>query len=400
MGLFTSKWKHTNPDKRLEWIKSANSDNQKDKEIFVQLALNDSDEIVRKTSIQKLNDQNILAKIAQGETLSHIRETALKKITDEEILSSFAKHDKSYNIRQLAYKLLGKSQCDESLLDIALNDSESTVREKAVKNINNQKYLANIATNEKEEYSYIRSIAIEKLSKLSDFETLNFIAKNDKNSHLRESAVKKITDQNVLEEIVKNDNHELVRKAALKKIADQRIAIDIFKNDCNKDIKLLAIEKISDKNVLEAFLLAENDIDIQKELVYYLTKLNWEPDLKNHKYTVDFFIKIESFSFCKKFGLNAFDKLVVLLDNDKFTYDPILLNAIAVTGSEKAFKRLSEIYDYATTLFINYVAGYSDNDDVQNGSAERLKKDRQKFVLEAIEQIDSEEAKKFVNEKK
>lgn len=62
-------------------------------------------------------------------------------------------------------------------------------------------------------------------------EKLIKIAKSNKSSSTRTTAVNKLSDQNLLAEIAKNDTSEFVRIAAVAKITDQSILIVIAKND-------------------------------------------------------------------------------------------------------------------------------------------------------------------------
>ena len=77
MGLFTPKWQHEDPQKRLEWIEKANPEKHKHQEILIE--------------------------IAKKEKVLEIQFEAVKKLTNPEILADIAKNDDKYSIRKFAY---------------------------------------------------------------------------------------------------------------------------------------------------------------------------------------------------------------------------------------------------------------------------------------------------------
>ena len=128
--------------------------------------------------------------------------------------------------------------------------SDWKIRLEAVKKIDNQKILLDIAKNDPE--SEVRKEAINKIEiqNIDDDSVLVDIAKNDSNGFVRRRAVEKIADESVLVDIAKNDSDEFVRRNAVEKIADESVLVDIAKNESDSYVYNKAIEKISDESVL------------------------------------------------------------------------------------------------------------------------------------------------------
>lgn len=64
------------------------------------------------------------------------------------------------------------------------------------------------------------------------------------NPSVRREAVKELDDQNILIEIAKNDDTGYVREEAVKKINDESVLVNIVKNDSIIEVRLEALKKL------------------------------------------------------------------------------------------------------------------------------------------------------------
>lgn len=76
---------------------------------------------------------------------------------------------------------------------------------------------------------------------------------------VREKAVKEITDEKKLIEIAKNDNSFTVIKTAVNKISDEEVLKDLAKKGNKSILRETAIEKISDEEFLNMIAEDENE---------------------------------------------------------------------------------------------------------------------------------------------
>jgi hypothetical protein len=90
---------------------------------------------------------------------------------------------------------------------------------------------------------------IKAVNKTQKQEKLFGIVLEDKDWRVRQAAVYKITDQNILYKVVLNDDNYEVGIAAMNKITDQNILNMVVLEDVNFQLKLLAIKRITDQNV-------------------------------------------------------------------------------------------------------------------------------------------------------
>ena len=198
------------------------------------LAKNDFYADIRKLAIEKINDNSLLYEIALSDSKKTVKRKAIIQMDDEDLLIKLRKEieeDYSYlspiireRIRDIHMEM-AKSSTDESvLIDLALNDPDSYVRDYAVENphLNNQ-------------------------------DVLEHLIFNDSNKMVRRQAVSKIKDDKVLIEVAQNDSDSWVRHSAVYNLdsSNQDIFIDIFYNDEDNDVKNVALLKIEDQNILK-----------------------------------------------------------------------------------------------------------------------------------------------------
>jgi hypothetical protein len=162
--------------------------------------------------LEKIDDPSVLAKLAKSAKCVDIRLQAVKKINDQYVLADIARNDKDYK--------------------------DYDVRISATRRMNDQILLAEIARNNEE--GLIRLAAVQALK---DHIALAQVAKNDESMVIRMEAVKKIKDQTVLADIARADNHKDVRKAAVEKLKDQELLVQIARDDEDEDVRDAAKER-------------------------------------------------------------------------------------------------------------------------------------------------------------
>ena len=124
----------------------------------------------------------------------------------------------------ISNRAIKKINNQDILADIAYNDSHKTARISAISGVENESVLLSIRENDSdkaiieavnERLAYFR---LKYVANINDEVVLADYAKNDENQQVREEATKRITDQSILEYIAANDNSKYVRWAAVCKL--------------------------------------------------------------------------------------------------------------------------------------------------------------------------------------
>jgi hypothetical protein len=145
----------------------------------------------------------------------------------------------------LAFKILGKENSQEAIIDVAKNAEDSNIRRDALKLVTDQSIIADFAKNDSD--WNVRKAAVEKLT---DQSVLNDIARNDENKFVRKVAVSNLTDQNLLNDITKNDEDFEVRQLAYAIIGKENsheALLDVAKNGSNYFHRKSALIKLLEK---------------------------------------------------------------------------------------------------------------------------------------------------------
>lgn len=102
------------------------------------------------------------------------------------------------------------------------------------------------------------------VKKINDQKILIELARNDPHDEVRRAAIGKIKSESVLVDIAKNDNDWLIRKYATDRITNQGVLIDIAKNDEDGGVRSAAIKKIKDENLVEKLLRSDSSREVQQ----------------------------------------------------------------------------------------------------------------------------------------
>lgn len=99
--LFRPKWKHSDPDTRLEAARAMT-----DQTLLRQMAATDRDWFVRHRVFDIIREQDpgdsVFAFLAKNSSDEEIRRKAVKKLRDETVLEDVAKNDKYQYVRDAA----------------------------------------------------------------------------------------------------------------------------------------------------------------------------------------------------------------------------------------------------------------------------------------------------------
>ncbi|MBQ6218599.1 MAG: HEAT repeat domain-containing protein [Methanosphaera sp.] len=214
---------------------------------------------VREYARIKLNSKTKDGKINNDE-LDKIEERKYYKTLLETAKTDFSETRRVNAVNQIINrKILPDSEKDSILLDIFINSEYKDTKKIAIKNIKNEDTINNFAKNTN--YSWMDRKEVIEI--IDDESTLIYIAKNDSDFSVRQSAIKKIHDESILIDIVKNDSKGSVRCEAVENINDESVLINIAKNDSSSSVRKAAVEKINNESVLidTIFDVTENDGD-------------------------------------------------------------------------------------------------------------------------------------------
>ena len=166
---------------------------------------------------------------------SKVRLEAVKELNDDDILVDIAKNDSDTDVRKTAISRISDEQF---LFDIAKNDKDPEIREIAFQNITDQSLLADIAKNDSE-----WSLRFWAVVNINDVSILLDIANNDSVRLVRCKAIENIKDVSILSDIAMNGTDTDNRRCAIKNISNEAILVKIIKNTSNSEVWKEAIKK-------------------------------------------------------------------------------------------------------------------------------------------------------------
>lgn len=256
MGLFDRfkpKWKHSDPNVRMEAIKELGYDF----ETYSEIIKNDDDPKVIIKAIERCHEFYN----PEYRDNQKLYNNLIEDINDESILLDIV-YSRCYKEWEYIPCLAVKKINNESILLDIVNDNklDTHIRRAATNKISNESLLVNIA---KSDYDwYVRDGAI---NKIDDESVLADIVKNDKDETVRKHTIKKINNKEILLNIAINDDDEYVRKAAINKIDDESFLLDIFKKDSNWTVRKTIISKLKESDLFSEISNAQNYMDLCDE---------------------------------------------------------------------------------------------------------------------------------------
>ena len=187
-AFFKPKWLHNDPQVRLHALQALDASRPENREVLQAAATSDSDTLVRRAAIKRINDLDILWRIAQNELDAESRSTAqqrfvallagvesgapplgallqhLAAVTDQKIIDEIARRGVEIELRLAALQRVER----EALLgDIALNDKDAGLRVAAVERIMQKSTLERVAKNARTKDKRVSGVARGKLEKLA-----------------------------------------------------------------------------------------------------------------------------------------------------------------------------------------------------------------------------------------
>ncbi len=167
----------------------------------------------------------------------------VEKISNQRVLANIAQNAKDEQIRKVIIEQITDQKI---LLKLALNTEYENVRKASLEKITDQT-LVDAAKNHRNYWT--RKMAIENLNADKWENLFIYLAKNDEDEFIRIKAIEKLNSdkwQDVLIDIAKNDELHGVRSAAVGKITDFRVLYDIARNDEHGFVKKDARRRIDE----------------------------------------------------------------------------------------------------------------------------------------------------------
>lgn len=160
LDLFRPKWKHSDPNVRLEAIKDLSSED--DLPRLMQVARHDRDVRVRRIAVKKIDDPDLLIEVAQAEPDEDLRRDAVDKAA-ELMLSAVLQADGAGEAAAAIAKLKsGDATRDERLLcDVVCRARLSEARHMAFERLHEPRSYADVARRCPD--AALRTTAIDKL---------------------------------------------------------------------------------------------------------------------------------------------------------------------------------------------------------------------------------------------
>lgn len=187
-AFFKPKWRHNNPQVRLRALQTLDASRPENREVLQDAATSDSDALVRRAAIKRINDLDVLWRIAQNDSDAESRTTAqqrfvallagidpgapplgvllqhLAAVTDRKVIDEIARRGVEVELRLAALQRVER----EALLgDIALNDKDAGLRAAAVERIVQKSTLERVAKNARTKDKRVGGVARGKLEKLA-----------------------------------------------------------------------------------------------------------------------------------------------------------------------------------------------------------------------------------------
>ena len=221
-----------------------------DDDILKDIAMNDSNYLLRRAAVERIDDADLLADVAMNDSNYLLRRAAVERIWDEDVLADVAMNDSDESVRRAAVERIW----DEDILaDIAINNSIEEIRRIAA---------GKIGKNDIPDENTDNDSKSEEISDV-DNNALADIAMNGSDFNARLQAVENITDEDVLLDIAINCNHDYVAEQAAFNITDEDVLIDLARGKCGIPVRCVAAQKINDKNVLAEIALSDPDYEVR-----------------------------------------------------------------------------------------------------------------------------------------
>ena len=158
-------------------------------------------------SCDRVTAQDLLAKVAREAVSEGVRDAAKKRVVEPVLIESIGAWIDS---------ALTAKVTDQALLaQIVKGAKDADVRTTAIGLLNDQEFLARLATSSAGSDDEIRAAAV---ARLNDQVLLGKLAIEDKNHAVRTAAIEKLEDQDLLAKIAVEEPDEDIREAAARRV--------------------------------------------------------------------------------------------------------------------------------------------------------------------------------------
>ena len=235
MGLFNRFKKDDKKEKKPKKDKKVIPDDleiDQDQLILKEIATNSKDRFERASAADQITDQYVALDMSKNIKDRAIRLIAINKVKDEDLLRDAAENSQYYDVRSFAWERLGEN--NKSIAEIVINTKKNP-------NVD------------------------EIFNKITDENTLKWIAKDAQDKRYRNASVEKINDSKVLYELVFEAKDSSIRKVCVDK--DSFVSEDMLQKvaieDKDESVKMAAVRKIKNEDNLVDIALNEDNAKIR-----------------------------------------------------------------------------------------------------------------------------------------
>ena len=216
LDLFRPKWKHSDPNIRLEAIKDLSADD--DLPRLVQVARHDRDVRIRRIAIKKIDDPDLLLEVAQAEPDEDLRRDAIEKAAERMLSVALQADGAAEAADAIARIKTGDAARDErTLTEIVCRARLSEARHLAFERLREPRSFAEVVRRGSD--SDLRSSAIDKLrdeEQLADLLMANLTKELPKELSLR--ALDRVKSRDLLAELAQKGRSKALRTLAREKL--------------------------------------------------------------------------------------------------------------------------------------------------------------------------------------
>ena len=281
--------------------------------------------------------------------------------------------------KEAKFESIEKSNNQEEIVDIAINDLDWQVRRVAVEHIDDENILKDIVNCE-----LTSAVAIKAMEKINDVEFLSDTCLNHPDAFLRLACINRISDESLLlkenlssllEKMLFNDSNSVVLKSICENpnLNNQEILIDAVNNFEDIDIQRILLRKITDEKILADFALNNENPFIRREAIQNpsLTDLNTiSKIIENDEDELNRLIAIYKISnkeslFELVFNESLHHRLPQIVQNTNFISDDYFLNILD-----------GETDEYSRQVAVNFIGDGEILDNIiLNESSDKIRAD-------------------------
>ena len=215
-----------------------------------EIAINHKDRIERAQAADKITNEYVALDMAKTVKDRAIRLIAVNKLKDKDLLMDAAKNSQFFDVRSFAWERLGEN--NKSIAEIVINSKKSKHVDAIFNKITDEETLKWIAieANDKKYKNYA-------VDKIDNADILYDLVLKSKDNSIKKAAIQKesFTSEEVLKKVAIEDKDEWVKKAAISKINDENTLSVIAQVEENAKVRSLIFDKINNPEILKNILL-------------------------------------------------------------------------------------------------------------------------------------------------